>query len=159
MSSSAALPMFQTTPRAWCMVSNHETAATPTRASFDEMNFVDGYNLYISADSQTSTTGTAGQNNKTYQGAIKFSFVTPMPNDRYKVFVNAYRSAGLPFMCHALNSAQYPKTRESFWVRVGYWLTGVGVNDPITDSGRTKNQIGNIRLWSNGSTVLGVYVL
>jgi len=157
MSSSAALPMFQTTPRAWCMVSNHRTAATPTRASFDEMNFVDGYNLYISEDSQTSTVGGTDVN---FQGAIKFSFVTPMPNDRYKIFVNAYRSAGLPFMCHALNSAQYPKTRESFWVRVGYWLSGApGVNEPAAGSGRTKNQIGNIRLWNNGSTVLGVYVL
>jgi hypothetical protein len=157
MSSSAALPLFQTTPRAWCVVSNHATIATPTRASFDETNFVDGYNLYISADSQTSTVG--GTNTR-FQGAIKFSFVTPMPNNRYKIFVNAYRQAGLPFMCHALNSAQYPKTRESFWVRVGYWLSGVpGVNEPATGSGRTKNQIGNVRLWSNGSTILGVYVL
>jgi len=157
MSSSAALPLFQTTPRAWCVVSNHATIATPTRASFDETNFVDGYNLYISADSQTST---VGGTNTTHQGAIKFSFVTPMPNNRYKIFVNAYRQAGLPFMCHALNSPQYPKTRESFWVRVGYWLSGApGVNEPVAGSGRTKNQIGNVRLWSNGSTILGVYVL
>jgi hypothetical protein len=118
------------------------------------MNFVDGYNLYISEESQTSTVGGTDVN---FQGAIKFSFVTPMPNNRYKIFVNAYRSAGLPFMCHALNSAQYPKTRESFWIRVGFWAAHS--TNPPAGSGRTKNQIANIRLWSNGSTVLGVYVL
>jgi hypothetical protein len=158
MSSSVAIPFFDATPKAWCVVSHHTTAATPTRASFDEKNFVDGYNLYISPDSQTSTVGGTDLN---YNGAIKFSFVTPMPNNRYKIFVNAYRSSGyLPFMCHALNSVQYPKTRDSFWVRAGYWLSGIpGVNDPPIGSGRTKNQIANIRLWSNGSGILGVYVL
>lgn len=154
MSSSAAIPLFQTTPRAWCLVSNHTVTGTATRAAFDEKNFIDGYNLIISPDTQNYSTSV------NFTGALKFSFVTPMRDNRYKIFVNAYRSAGLPFMCHALDSTQYPKTPESFWIRMGYWLTGApSVNDPPPGSGRTKNQIGNVRLWNDGSSVIGVYVL
>lgn len=156
MTRSAASPFFHTTPRAWCVVSNHLVSGTATRAAFDERNFIDGYNLYIDKDSQNYTT-----TNVNFTGAMKFSFVTPMPNNKYRIFVNSYRTGTgtLPFMCHALNSAQYPKTRESFWIRQGYWLTGSGVNDPPSGSPRTKNQIQNLRLWGNGNSVIGVYVL
>jgi len=152
MSSSAAIPVFQTTPRAWCLVSNHRIYNTLNQANFDEKNFIDGYNLYISKDTQDYTAG-----NVNYTGALKFSFVTPMRDNKYKVFVSAYNASGTPYMSHALNSAQYPKTPESFWIRLGYWLDGA--NQPLAGSGRTKNQIANGRLWENGSSVIGVYVL
>jgi hypothetical protein len=157
MTISAAPAMFHTTPRAWCLVSNHLVSGTPTRAAFDERNFIDGYNLYIDKSSQDYTA-----TNINFTGAMKFSFVTPMPNNKYRIFVNSYRTgaSNLPFMCHALNSDQYPKTPDSFWIRQGYWLTGSpGTNDPPSVSPRTKNQIQNLRLWSNGGSVIGVYVL
>ncbi len=152
MSSSAIVVPFlahNRSVKAWCFTSNHKDGSTTTQASFDTRNFIDGYNLRLDAATQTANQ---------YVGALKFSFITPMTDTNYKVFVSVYGNASplYPQMAHALNSSVYPKTVNSFWVRVGF-LASVGTGAPVA-SGRTNNQVTNIALWDNSNSNLGVVV-
>jgi hypothetical protein len=136
------------TVKAWCLLSNHQTAGTPTQAQFDATNFIDGYNMLLDVGTQTAQPG-----NVTYSGALKFSFLTPMVDTKYKVFLQYY--GNVPLYAHVLNSAKYPKTTTSFWVRAGFTI-GASTHP---DSSRVTNQVGTIRLWSNAPVKMGVVVL
>jgi hypothetical protein len=139
--------------KAWCLVSNHNSSSV-TQYGFSEKNFIDGHNLYIDAVTQTqaSTSGVLA-----LAGAIKFSFVNPMPDTNYKIFVQPYFPDTLVSLAHALNSPQYPKTRDSFWIRSGYFATDSTPAAPET--GRTNNQLVNRRVWGNATFSIGVLVI
>jgi hypothetical protein len=155
MANSPVLPFFahNNTVKAWCVTGNHIITAT-TQADFDARNFVDGYNLRLDYATQTSMASGGGA------GALKFSFITPMSDTKYKVMVQAYgwTSPLYPQFAHVLNSALYPKTTTSFWVRVGFMCNSASTA-PFSGSGRTSNQVHNIVLWSNAVSSLGVVVI
>jgi len=153
MANSPQLPFFahNNTVKAWCLTSNH-TSITATQADFDAKNFVDGYNLRLDSATQTSTT--------TFKGALKFSFITPMRDNKYKVLVQPYSTQNILTIAHALNSALYPKTTTSFWIRVGFLTNSTSGVASQSGSGRTlDNQIHNIVLWGNALASLGVVVI
>jgi hypothetical protein len=134
---------------AWALVSNHNSSES-TQSGFDAVNFVDGYNLYLDTESRTVASG-----NARYDGALKFTFVTPMVNNRYKIFVNSYSTSGQ--LIHAVDSVTYPKTQHSFYIRSGvlnYSVLGVP-----TAAARTNNQISTVTLWSNATSSIGVVVM
>jgi hypothetical protein len=115
--------------KAWCMT-GRVFSTTPTQAAFDAVNFIDGYNLRL--DLQTQTDGGVGivadSSGVTETGALKFSFLTPMTNNKYKVFLQFYRDSNdsqRTTFAHVLNSSLFPKTRESFWVRTGWVRTTI----------------------------------
>jgi hypothetical protein len=116
--------------KAWCLTGRNYAAAG-TQAAFDAVNFIDGYNLYLDLETQTS----GGVNvpvtttDLVESGALKFSFITPMSNNKYKVFLQFYRDSSAdqrPTYAHVLNSSKFPKTTTSFWVRTGVVRTGAG---------------------------------
>lgn len=135
--------------KAWCLVSNHSSSST-TQYRFSEKNFIDGHNLYIDAVTLTAAVSQVA-------GAIKFSFVNPMPDTKYKIFVQPYFADTLVSLAHALNSPHYPKTRDSFWVRTGYFATN-GIPAP-SGTGRTNNQLVNRRIWDDALFSIGVLVI
>lgn len=105
------------TVRAWGMISNHrgeDATATITQDQFDGVNFLDGYNLYL----DVASVGSLAPNTTGYSGALKFSFHNPMPDNKYKVFLNVLMSDA-DGMAHVVTSSQYPKTNSSFYVRCG----------------------------------------
>ena len=109
------------TVRGWCL-----TGFNPT-APYLRNNHINGYNLILDdvkfAASPAVTSGTSQQGLST--GAIPFRFITPMPNTQYKIFCQP-RSCGslipLHMFTHALDTTQYPKTVNGFWVRFGYLI-------------------------------------
>lgn len=144
--------------KAWCLTGRvHST--TVTQPAFDSVNFIDGYNLRL--DLQTQTDGGVGSasvgSGYTESGALKFTFLTPMADNQYKVFLQFYRDSNqsqTTTFAHVLNSNLFPKTRESFWVRTGWVRTGGGTSAEI-------NRIIGIRMGpSTGLNCnLGVVVL
>jgi hypothetical protein len=158
MSSSAIVAPFLSHNRsvkAWCFTTNHSegSVASPAQTVFDTKNFIDGYNLRLDSATQIGGSSTG------VFGALRFSFITPMQDTRYKVFVSVYGSTSplYPMMAHALNSSVYPKTRNSFWIRVGYFSsTGTPAQ---AGAARLNNQLTNRALWENATTNLGVVVL
>jgi hypothetical protein len=131
------------TVKAWCSVSPHH-ADPPTQERIDLRSFCDGYNLYLDIESQTYAASTAGT------GALKFTFVNPMQDDKYKVFVQVYADPSFsPAVAHVLNSPQYPKTTDSFWIRLGSSYRG------------SQDNIGlySTRLLTSGKIKLKVVVL
>lgn len=143
------------TVKAWCVTGNFRILSGG-QAQFDAANFVDGFNLRLSYDTQTSMIDT-------YRGALKFSFIDPLPTNKYKVFVQVYGNSSprYPQLGHVLNSTLYPKTTDSFWIRVGY-ITGaasVGGTPPVSGHGRVDNQVHNIVLWNSATTSIGVVVI
>lgn len=146
MQNSPSIPLFghNSGVAAWALVSNH--LGGTNQAEFDATNFVDGYNLYL------------GRGTAQFTGALQFVFVTPMPNTKYKVFVNGYQGAQLKTL-HVLNTPTYPKTRQSFWVRSGIYMTpGSGFSPAASGPATTHNQIGAITLWSSANSSIGVVV-
>jgi len=130
---------------------------TNTQARYDELSFIDGYNLYI--DSATENYATEPRNT----GAIRFKFVTPMVTNKYKVFLQITASSSL-YTCfaHVLNSVQYPKTKDGFWVRTGYYAAGSNPTISSSESppyNTSRGLIHNIRLFSSARMRLGVVVL
>lgn len=173
MPTSNVIPVFahNSTAKAWCVTSNHTKAVAMTQREFDDMNFIDGYNLRLDVATQNNPiTGVLDVNpNLYYTGALKFSFIKPMTSPDYKVFVCAYGygpggggSLGLdkfPQLAHVLNSSVYPKTNESFWIRLGFFANANGSPRP-TGSGRSyDNQVVANKLWSSGVTRIGVVVI
>ena len=113
--------------KAWCLTGFNGTLAGPSVS-----NFINGYNLTFddaAYSAQVAATTSSQQGIST--GAIPFKFVTPMPTKNYKIFVQPrtvsintlYSENGRAFFAHALNTSQYPKTVNGFWVRFGMQLT------------------------------------
>ncbi len=104
------------TVRGWCL-----TGINPL-TPYLRNNHINGYNLVLD-DGKFATNGTSQQGLST--GAIPFRFITPMPNTQYKIFCQP-RSCGVPkplhMFTHALDTTQYPKTVNGFWVRFGYLI-------------------------------------
>lgn len=119
--------------------------ATTNTANMTSPNFVNGYNLTFddSAFSTQITTNTTSQQGIS-TGALPVKFVTPMANDRYKIFVfprnvtsGAYSNRMV--FAHALNTSKYRKTKTGFWVRFGLMIndgdssfTSLITNRPIS---------------------------
>lgn len=173
MPTSHTIPVFahNSTVRAWCVTTNHTRPQAMTQNEFDNLNFLDGYNLRLDVATQNNPiTGALDTgSNLYYTGALKFSFITPMDSPQYKVFVSAYgygpASAGTPGvgkypqLAHVLNSTVYPKTRESFWVRVGFFPSVAGSARPAGSGRLYDNQMTNIKLWGSGVTRMGMVVV
>lgn len=165
--SSSALFDHNRTVKAWC-VSGHvsiPSSPTPTQTLFDTANFVDGYNLRLDVSTQTSS-AVAETNGTVIYGALKFSFLTPMADNKYKIFIHSYgtAAAGLESgrFAHALNSALYPKTTDSFWIRVGMIRTNTNtvVVNGRSASSSGKSSINNLVLTSASIlSSIGVVVL
>ena len=125
MANSPQLPMLATnsTVKAWCHtgVSNVSTTSFTTN-KWDNATFVDGYNLRLDP-SNWITPGASDALGK----ALKFSFITPMRDTKYKIFIQPVflhrggSGSGIPIpaYAHALNSTQFPKLTTSFWIRLG----------------------------------------
>jgi len=131
---------------AWAMVSNHAISSGSAQGQFDMLNYIDGYNLYLDVQST----------NANYYGGLKFSFIEPMPHNKYKIFVSGSLSTYPPIV-HVLNNSIYPKTTTSFWIRSGLILPSSGLNPPSV-AGRTVNHATTLNLWSNGTSNLSVVV-
>ena len=139
--------------KAWCVTGNF-TIPSGSQSQFDTTNFIDGFNLRLDYATQTSMTV------PNWGGALKFSFLNPLPDNRYKVFVQVYGASSplYPQLGHVLNSSQYPKTRDSFWVRAGF-LVSIGTTPSLANYSRNRNQIHNIVLWSSAISSIGVVVI
>lgn len=111
MSNNVATPAMQTGKivSAWCNTGYHQFSPN-TQTVCDSVNFIDGYNLYLDKDSSTLP-------------ALKFSFVTPLTVRKYQVHIEVASNDNSIFFCHVLDTPQYPKTNNSFWVRVGTMAT------------------------------------
>jgi hypothetical protein len=156
MPNSPQIPFLahNSTVKAWCWTGTTTTgsATSPSQVTVDAVSFIDGYNLRLDSVSHTNVTAAAYPTGDVYNGsasgpyaALRFSFITPMPDTKYKVFVQ-FSMAGaanqyIPY-AHTLNSATYPKTTTGFWVRAG---------TPILSAGPTRNQMIAVTLfpWSN----------
>jgi hypothetical protein len=146
MPNSPQIPFLahNSTVKAWCWTGTTTTgsATSPSQATVDEVSFIDGYNLRLDSVSHTNVTAATYPTGDVYNGsasgpyaALRFSFITPMPDTKYKVFVQ-FSFAGstnqyIPY-AHTLNSSTYPKTTTGFWVRAG---------TPILAVGATRNQM------------------
>jgi hypothetical protein len=91
----------------------------PTTNRWDNQNFIDGYNLRLDPSNWISP----GASNALGK-ALKFSFITPMRDTKYKIFIqpvvtNIFIAESYPAYAHALNSTQFPKLTTSFWIRLG----------------------------------------
>lgn len=146
MTSSSGVSSFfssNASVKAWALFAFGTTPSLPVPSSYSSTslgavnaaNFVNGFNLVIDQDKylalNSSAFAASGIENQTAYsiGAIPLRFITPMPNDKYKIFVqpklvgDAVTSFTAPnenaVLAHALNTPQYPKTKEGFWVRFG----------------------------------------
>lgn len=149
--------------KAWCLTARN-LSSPETQTQFDAVNFIDGYNLRLDVETQMSGGIAIRQTNDsivnfsgTNSGALKFSFITPMPDNKYKVFLQFYRNnitQQTNTFAHVLNSATFPKTRNSFWVRTG--LLDTNPNNPSV-----SNKINSVRLGTVNTLGfnLGVIVL
>ena len=123
MSNNVATPAMQTGKivSAWCNTGYHQFSPN-TQTVCDSVNFIDGYNLYLDKDSSTLP-------------ALKFSFVTPLTVRKYQVHIQGNSSSNSDkFFFHVLDTPQYPKTNNSFWVRVGT----MGTSTPYSISATTQ---------------------
>jgi hypothetical protein len=151
-SPQIAFLAHNSTVKAWCWAATTTTRTTLTNPNqttvVDPAVFIDGYNLRLDSVSHTNATIANYPTDEVYSantnasgvgigpyGAIRFAFITPMPDTKYKVFVQWSVSDALnqyiPY-AHALNSSIYPKTTTGFWVRAGI---------PTVAIGSTKNQM------------------
>jgi hypothetical protein len=117
------------TVKAWCVTSFSTGAplssgwgSQGTAAQMTERNFIDGYNL---GWDDAAYLAMYNLDNNSSTGALPFKFVTPLETDQYKIFVqpkivgNDAQYKQLPYFAHALNTRQYPKTKNGFWIRYG----------------------------------------
>jgi len=111
--------------KAWCMTGYAKTNGayggtftnTPNQLQFDTINYCDGFNLRIHVDTQLLENNAA--NTSEDRGAIKFTFIEPMKDTKYKVFVKGMGNlAGTIFHPHMINDPiRYPKTKQGFYIR------------------------------------------
>jgi hypothetical protein len=132
MPNSPQLPFFahNSTVKAWCLT-GRAFSTVLTQDAFDAVNFIDGYNLRLSLTTQTYLTAT---NPDDYAGALYFSFITPMKDTKYKVFLQFHNVNTLLQNAHVLNSTTYPKTTAGFWVRTTVFRgspPGSSTNTPV----------------------------
>jgi len=112
------------TVRGWCLTGFNSNAATGyPLAPYLRNNHINGYNLVLDdAKFAASPAVTSGTQQGLSTGAIPFQFINPMPNTQYKIFCQP-RSCGSPtplhMFTHAIDTTQYPKTVNGFWVRFG----------------------------------------
>ena len=116
------------TVRGWCLTGFNSNAASGyPLAPYLRNNHINGYNLVLDdVKFAASPAVTSGTQQGLSTGAIPFKFITPMPNTQYKIFCQP-RSCGtlttpLHMFTHALDTTQYPKTVNGFWVRFGYLI-------------------------------------
>jgi hypothetical protein len=157
MANSPQLPFFaqNSTVKAWCHTGVSHlpvfSGAVPTNR-WDSANFVDGYNLRLDPSNHISP-GASDVLGK----ALKFSFITPMRDTKYKIFIQAefLHNAGtsIPVYTHALNSTQFPKLTTSFWIRLGTPKRNVGL---ATGNG---NQVRAVTFESNSLIQIRVVVI
>jgi len=148
------------TVRAWCL-----TGFNPV-ASVLHNNHVNGYNLTLDDVKYLSVTAPYGSQQGLSTAAIPFRFVSPMPDARYKIFVQPrlvnygtlYPYKGL--FTHALNTPQYPKTVNGFWVRFGLMIDSTNdigyCGDGVTTGILYRPKYGEIL---NRSSASGTYQL
>lgn len=150
-SSQVPFLAHNSTVKAWCVTRlTHDGTTNPmTQAAFDTLNFLDGYNLRL--DVQTRNAFSLSDTTADiYTGALYFSFINPLPNNKYKVFAHTASSyKGLvndtvPFFAHLLNSAQYPKTTSGFWIRCAI---------PRGAPAGTSNEMVGVRFFPYNTTV------
>ena len=154
MANSPQLPMLATnsTVKAWCHTGVENVSTTSfTTNKWDNANFVDGYNLRLDPSNWISP----GSSSTVLGKALKFSFITPMRDTKYKIFIQpvVLRSLffPLPAYAHALNSTQFPKLTTSFWIRLG--------TPKQNDGTATVNQVRAITFESNSIIQIRVVVL
>jgi hypothetical protein len=116
------------TVKAWCLTGFNLNPTVLGRNAF-----INGFNLQIDdavMNTKVNTIGTSQQGIST--GPIRFSFITPMRNAKYKVFLSprtvsstdaaGYSQNGRAFFSHVLNTSEYKKETTGFWVRFGILL-------------------------------------
>lgn len=121
------------TVRAWCLTGFYPRIPADV-ANKTHNNHVNGYNLILDDAKYLAQFAASETDLVRCRGAIPFRFVSPMPDTRYKIFVQPrsngfYSDRGL--FTHALNTPQYPKTVNGFWVRFGFMM------ESMTDNFRT----------------------
>lgn len=159
MTSSSGVSSFfssNASVKAWALFAFGTPPNLPVPSSYSNnslgavnaANFVNGFNLVIDQDKYLALTSSAfaasGIDTQTgYSiGPIPLRFITPMPNDKYKIFVqpklvgDAVTPSESAVLAHALNTPQYPKTKEGFWVRFGQATrTSEGYIDTMSQRG------------------------
>lgn len=159
--------------KAWCVTRllHDTTTEEMEQPAFDELNFLDGYNLRL----DVATKNNFEENSKLWGNvvldfAVNFSFITPMPNNKYKVFLKVgggwtgridtsgppiptpWQNSSVLWTTHVLDGPLYPKRSTGFWARICPIIVG-----------RTTNNNPFWGVWSgrffNGNTTLRAVVL
>lgn len=137
------------TVKAWCL-----TGFNLNTTILGSDNFINGFNLRIDDAVMQARANAIGMSQQAVSsgGPIRFSFVTPMRNNKYKIFVSprtvsssastGYCDSGRAFFAHAVNSAEYKKETTGFWIRFGMLLRGQGY-DSFYDTGNISTSIVN----------------
>jgi hypothetical protein len=170
MSNAVVTPLFPTggRVRAWCVTSlaiRATSAGTASNVSlqeqFDALNFVDGYNLRIGAETASAT------------DRIFFKFVTPMQDSAYRVFiqprmnpmtedlVNSNNTSLEQYrLCSVLNTSAVQKTKQGFWIRMGVSSISTWVNtQKIIRPDSVENRQSSTSNTSRKTIALSVVVL
>lgn len=156
MANSPQLPFFaqNSTVKAWCHTGAVNSPSMPMfgiplpTSKWDNANFVDGYNLRLDPSNWIFP----GSSSQVLGKALKFSFITPMRDTKYKIFIQASVFYGgdfsnRPAYAHALNSTQFPKLTTSFWIRVGSIISTGSINNAVhAVTFTTSTSANNIRV-------------
>ena len=156
MTTSSGVSSFfsnNATVKAWALFAFGMPPNLPVPSSYsatssgavNAANFVNGFNLVMDEDKYYAlavSNAVSGLDTQTgYSiGAIPMRFITPMPNDKYKIFVQPRLVGDIGgakaalVLGHALNTQQYPKTKNGFWVRFGQ-ISNNAAFDPMAERG------------------------
>jgi len=139
MANSTPLPFIahNSTVKAWCVTRllHNSSILEMTQSAFDTLNFLDGYNLRLDVITRNGF-DVSNTSPILSDGAIRFSFINPLPDNRYKVFLSIasnYQSVSketTQMTVELLNSSLYPKTTTGFWVRAS--VAYIGGSSAIT---------------------------
>lgn len=144
--------------KGWCLTAlTYDTTSVGggVDQAFHSYNFINGCNLLID---RSATVNVSVDTERRYSGAIRFAFANEPANANYKVFVNpTFSGTSTPVVAHCLNNSRYPKTVNGFWIRIGFFPTGLNSNTTrdaaMTAAGsRKNNQIMNFRLTDQPSS-------
>lgn len=156
MTTSSGVSSFfsnNATVKAWALFAFGMPPNLPIPSSYSSTslgavnaaNFVNGFNLVMDEDKYYAlavSNAVSGLDTQTgySTGAIPMRFITPMPNDKYKIFVQPRLVGDIGgakaalVLGHALNTPQYPKTKNGFWVRFGQ-VSNNAAFDPMAERG------------------------